>query len=48
MTKTIQFYMSDGRKWAVTRVFNDDKHVDNFIDYIMRTKGWNLDEVFNS
>jgi hypothetical protein len=31
--------------WWVYKEFNDDKHLDNFINYIIRTKGYLLDEV---
>jgi len=32
--------------WKVTKKFADQRHLDNFIAYIMRTKGYLLDEVF--
>tara|TARA_R100000030_G_scaffold32070_2_gene23627 strand:+ start:707 stop:1006 length:300 start_codon:yes stop_codon:yes gene_type:complete len=48
---TIQFYTGiTGRNprgtWAMDKVFNDSKHLDNFLGYIKRTKGWNVDEVW--
>lgn len=46
MRRTIQFIMSDGKKWSMTRDFTDEGHVKNFINYIERTKGWMLDEVW--
>ena len=38
----------NGRKsiWKVDREFNDNYHLDNFINYICRTKGYLLDEVY--
>jgi len=45
----IQFYTGSawGRgTWDCTKTFNDEGHLDNFIAYIERTKGWNLDEVW--
>lgn len=30
----------------ITRVFEDEKHLDNFIKYMERTKGWEQDEVY--
>jgi hypothetical protein len=32
--------------WTLTKEFKDQKHMDNFIAYIHRTKGYYLDEVF--
>lgn len=32
--------------WTMTREFNDMRHLDNFIDYICRTKNYSLDEVW--
>lgn len=35
------------RGWAVTRVFKDERHMDNFISYIERTKsGFKYDETY--
>jgi len=45
MKATISFY-TGGRSWYVTREFKDRRHIDNFIAYIKRTKGYNLDELF--
>ena len=30
----------------MSRTFNGMKHLDNFCDYILRTKGWHLDECY--
>ena len=32
--------------WVLTKEFNDEKHMNNFIEYICRTKGYQLDEVY--
>ena len=45
MKATIQFETGSGL-WTVQREFNDETHVDNFIKYINRTKGYFLDEVW--
>jgi hypothetical protein len=45
MNCTISFY-TGGRSWWVTKTFKDRSHVDNFIAYIKRTKGYNLDELY--
>lgn len=52
MKATIQFETGrpsyDGRKslWTIDKEFNDKYHMDNFIAYICRTKGYLLDEVW--
>ena len=51
MKATVQFYTGITARnprgtWAVRKEFKDDRHLDNFINYIQRTKGWNLDEVW--
>ncbi len=52
MNATIQFETlkekSSGGKllWTITKDFNDERHMNNFIDYICRTKGYNLDELY--
>jgi len=46
---TIQFYTGSawGRgTWACAKTFNSEGHVDNFINYMKRKKGWNVDEVW--
>ena len=30
----------------ITKEFNDEKHLDNFIAYMERTNGWMLDDLF--
>ena len=45
MKATIQFETGSGL-WTVCKEFKDEKHVDNFIRYIMRTKDYYLDEVW--
>jgi hypothetical protein len=48
MRVTIQFIMSCGKKWSMTRDFEDGGHIANFIKHIERTKGWMLDEVWKA
>ncbi len=46
---TIQFYTGSawGRGvWACSKTFSNEAHVDNFIAYMKRKKGWNVDEVW--
>ena len=45
LNATIQFTTGRGM-WTVRKEFNDEQHVDNFIRYIKRTKGYYLDEVW--
>jgi hypothetical protein len=47
MIRKLQFIMQDGRKWVLTRKFNDEKHIDNFIDYVCRTKRCAFDEIWH-
>jgi hypothetical protein len=52
MRATLQFEtgkVSYGRGkalWTMTKEFKDEKHMDNFIAYICKTKGYYLDEVY--
>ena len=47
MVATIKFKTDRGTDWYVTKEFTDKKHMNNFINYICRTKfGYTLDEVF--
>lgn len=47
MRATIKFRTERAKDWYVTKEFADEKHMDNFIGYICRTKdGYTLDEVF--
>ena len=48
---TIQFYTGStwGRGvWACSKTFNDEGHLDNFVAYMKRKKGWNVDELWYS
>lgn len=47
MRRTLQFLTGDGRKWVLTREFKDINHFRNFVDYIIRTKGYTFDEVWD-
>jgi len=41
------FITDKGRRWATDyKEFNNAKHLDNFIAYIERTKGYMFDEVW--
>jgi len=52
MKATLQFetgkprYNGGKGVWTMTREFKDMRHLDNFIDYICRTKNYLLDEVW--
>lgn len=46
-TASCGFITDKGRKWSTQyREFNNAKHLDNFIAYMKRTKGYMLDEVW--
>ena len=47
MTAHIQFDTPNGYQWKLTKTFQDMRHLDNFIKYICRTKGYLLDEVWH-
>jgi|TARA_R110002073_G_scaffold248956_1_gene411766 hypothetical protein len=46
MRATLKFKTDQGTDWVVTKDFNDKKHKENFINYIERTKGYLLDEIY--
>jgi len=46
MTATLKFRTLQARDWVLTKDFEDQKHIDNFIQYIHRTKGYMLDELW--
>ena len=47
MKATIKFRTDRATDWYVTKEFADEKHLDNYIGYICRTKqGYLCDEVF--
>ena len=47
MKATIKFRTDRATDWYVTKEFADEKHLDNYIGYIYRTKqGYLCDEVF--
>ncbi len=52
MKVTLQFetgkprYNGGKGLWTLTKEFKDEKHMDNFISYIIRTKGYMLDELY--
>ena len=45
---TIQFYTGKGYTglFDVTNRFNNQAHMDNYINLMCRKKGWSLDEVW--
>jgi hypothetical protein len=43
----IQFRTATWREWYIVKTFKNQPHMDNFIEYICRTKGYTLDEVWH-
>jgi len=43
----LHFTTDTGNRWVLHKKFNNERHLNNFVTYIMRTKGYFLDEVFN-
>lgn len=46
MEYRLEFLDKKAIRRRITKQFNDDRHMDNFIAYIERTRGWMLDEVY--
>ena len=46
MKATLKFRTDKATDWAVTKNFDNESHMDNFIGYICRTMGYTLDEVY--
>jgi len=46
MKTTLKFRTDKAMDWAVTKTFDNQSHMDNFIGYICRTMGYTLDEVY--
>lgn len=46
MRTTLKFKTTEATDWLMVREFKDEGHMNNFIDYICRTKGYTLDEVY--
>lgn len=42
----LQFHAGNARTWSLTKDFKDEQHIDNFIAYIKRKKGYELDELW--
>lgn len=45
MTATIIFMTNEATRWQVTKQFNNDNHLNNFINYICKKKNYHFDEV---
>lgn len=49
---TIQFNTNKGghgdhsHKWTTTRIFAGDEHLDNYLAWMRRNKGYTLDEIW--
>ena len=46
MKATIQFTNSAGRQVVISREFNDERHLNNFINYTERRYNYTFDEVW--
>jgi len=48
MRKKIQFIIPPhAKKWVVEKEFKDERHYDNYVSYMVREKGYTLDETWN-
>jgi hypothetical protein len=43
---TLMFITNMGKRWCLTRDFNNEEHLKNFINRIERTKNYTFDEIF--
>ena len=43
----LQFITDKGKRWTIRKSFFSETHLNNFVMYIMRNKGYHLDEIFN-
>jgi hypothetical protein len=46
MKAQIKFRMPDGKDWYVYKMFNDKKHLDNYMALVCSTKDCDVDEVW--
>ena len=46
MNYRLKFLDNRAIKRTIDKEFNDEKHLDNFIAYMERTRDWILDEVY--
>tara|TARA_R100000655_G_scaffold4938_3_gene15469 strand:- start:4200 stop:4538 length:339 start_codon:yes stop_codon:yes gene_type:complete len=44
--KQIKFFLPNGRTWYLIREFNNESHVDAFIDKMKRERGYVMDEIW--
>ena len=43
----LQFKTDKGKRWTIRRSFFTETHLNNFVRYIHKTKGYYLDEIYN-
>lgn len=43
----LQFMTDKGKRWTIRKSFFTETHLNNFVTYIIRTKGYHLDEIYN-
>jgi len=48
MTASIVFKTNQAKTWLVTKQFTNDEHLNNYINYICRTKNFMCDEIYTS
>jgi len=46
MRTQMRFLTKNLNGWVVNKTFNDEAHMNNYINYIQRTKGFVLDEIY--
>jgi hypothetical protein len=48
MSRLVVFITPGGDRRVISKEFNNQKHLDNFIDYMYRKYNYMLDEVFEN
>jgi hypothetical protein len=43
----LQFMTDKGKRWTIRKIFFTETHLNNFVRYIIKTKGYHLDEIYN-
>jgi hypothetical protein len=47
LKKKLQFILPNGRKWVITKEFNDERHCYNFINRMNYLYSYALDEIWD-
>tara|TARA_Y100001938_G_C7770269_1_gene272874 strand:- start:103 stop:249 length:147 start_codon:yes stop_codon:yes gene_type:complete len=48
MKATLKFFLPQGGTWVLTREFDDERHMHNYIAYMWRNRRYVLDEIWKT